>query len=217
MIRSRRFGTPAALVLALVMLGGCREREPQAPESPVRPAQALPIPGTEGALPQGHPPLDGATTSGRGVTWGVPSSWIEIEPSSSMRVAQYRIDGAGGTAECVVYYFGPNQGGSAMANAERWAGQFTQPDGSPSSARMKVSDIPAATGAAHLVEVTGTYDGGMTMTDQPAKPQPGSMLLGGIVPGPDAPWFFKLTGPEATVRAERERFVALLRSVRADG
>jgi hypothetical protein len=43
------------------------------------------------------------------------------------------------------------------------------------------------------------------------------MLLGGIVPGPDAPWFFKLTGPEDTVRSERERFVALLRSVRATG
>ena len=158
-----------------------------------------------------------ATTSGRGVTWDAPPTWVETEPSSPMRVAQYRIDGAGGTAECVVYYFGPNQGGSATANAERWAGQFTQPDGSSSLDRMNVSAIDRAGGPAQLVEVTGTYDGGMTMTDEPATPRPGSMLLGGIVPGPDAPWFFKLTGPEATVRAERERFVTLLRSVRVDG
>lgn len=206
-----------SLVLVLSLLVGCGERESSPKESPsptgaVRPAQALPIPGEGGSpgavLPEGHP---------RGVTWDAPSSWVETEPSSSMRVAQYRIDGAAGAAECVVYYFGPNQGGAAMANAERWAGQFTQPDGSSSLERMKVSDLVAATGPAKLVEVTGTYDGGMTMTDQPAKPRPGSMLLGGIVPGPDAPWFFKLTGPEATVRAEREKFVALLRSVRADG
>lgn len=199
----------------LAILAGCGEREAEPP--PVRPAQALPIPGDAAAtLPEGHPPLDDAT--GRpSVTWDVPPSWIELEPSSSMRVAQYRVDGAGGAAECVVFYFGPNQGGSPLANAERWAGQFSQPDGSSSLDRMTVSEIDAARGKAQLVEVTGTYDGGMTMTDQPATPRPGSMLLGGIVQGPDAPWFFKLTGPETTVRAERERFVALLRSVRANG
>jgi hypothetical protein len=65
-----------------------------------------------------------------------------------------------------------------------------------------------------LVEVTGTYNGGMTMTDVPATPMPGWMLLGGVAQGPDAPWFFKLTGPEATLGAEREAFLGLLRSVR---
>ena len=168
MIRTRQLAIRSALVLTLVMLGGCRERAAQAPESApepgVRPAQALPIPGAQGALPEGHPPVE-STTSGRGVTWDAPPTWVETEPSSPMRVAQYRIDGAGGTAECVVYYFGPNQGGSATANAERWAGQFTQPDGSSSLDRMKVSAIDRAGGPAQLVEVTGTYDGGMTMTD----------------------------------------------------
>jgi hypothetical protein len=213
----------AATVIAVVswLASGCAgdsAPEGAAPPSPapVRPARTLPLPGGAGALPEGHPPLDGAEPTGGDldVEWNVPETWIEVEPASSMRIAQYRIDGAAGPAECVVFYFGPSQGGGAMANAERWAGQFTQPDGSSSLDRMKVVDIEGARTAAQLVEVSGTYDGGMTMTAEPAKPHPGYMLLGGIVEGPDAPWFFKLTGPEATVRPERERMIGVLRSFR---
>jgi hypothetical protein len=40
------------------------------------------------------------------------------------------------------------------------------------------------------------------------------MLLGAIAEGPDAPWFFKFTGPEATVRAQRQAFVGMMRSLR---
>jgi hypothetical protein len=68
-----------------------------------------------------------------------------------------------------------------------------------------------------LVEVTGTYEGGMTMTAQPFEPQPDYMLLGAIAAGPDAPWFFKFTGPETTVRAQREAFAKLLGSLRVEG
>ena len=38
-----------------------------------------------------------------------------------------------------------------------------------------------------------------------------------IVQGPDAPWFFKLTGPELEVAAQREALVGLLGSVRVEG
>jgi len=134
-----------------------------------------------------------------------------------MRYAEYGVEGPGGTGECIVYYFGPNQGGNPMANAQRWAGQFSQPDGSSSVALMKMSGVEGATVDVQVVEVTGTYDGGMTMTAEPAEPKPGYMLLGGIAQGPDAPWFFKFTGPEATVRAQREAFLDMMRSIRAEG
>ncbi len=64
-----------------------------------------------------------------------------------------------------------------------------------------------------LVEVTGTYNGGMTTTQE----SPGSMLLGGIAQGPDALWFFKVIGPEASVRSHRGAFVEMMRSLRQDG
>ena len=68
-----------------------------------------------------------------------------------------------------------------------------------------------------VVEVTGTYDGGMTMSQQPFESKTGYMLLGGIADGPDAPWFFKFTGPEETVRAQRDAFVEMMDSVRVEG
>jgi hypothetical protein len=133
-----------------------------------------------------------------------------------MRFAQYRVPGPAGDGECVVYYFGPGQGGDPLANAQRWAGQFRQPDGASSLDRMRIERLDSARLSVHLVEVTGVYDGGMTMTDAPAVEQPGYMLLGGIAEGPDAPWFFKLTGPEATIRSQRERFVRLLESLHVE-
>jgi hypothetical protein len=53
----------------------------------------------------------------------------------------------------------------------------------------------------------------MSMTAAPPEPKPDHMLLGGIAQGPDAPWFFKFTGPEETVRAQRESFVEMMRSI----
>jgi hypothetical protein len=67
-----------------------------------------------------------------------------------------------------------------------------------------------------LIEVTGTYGGGGPMMGG-GEPQPDSMLLGAVAEGPDANWFFKLTGPEETVRAQREAFEAMVRSLRQGG
>jgi hypothetical protein len=130
-----------------------------------------------------------------------------------MRRAQYRIPGSAGVAECVVFYFGPGQGGDARANAARWASQFHRADGGPvgdalKTRETKVGDIPVL-----LVEVTGTYAGGMG--SGPAGPErPNYMLLGAIAQGPDANWFFRATGPRATLEAQRAAFDGLVRSIR---
>jgi hypothetical protein len=131
-----------------------------------------------------------------------------------MRRAQYRVPGAAGDAELAVFYFGPGQGGDAMSNARRWAGQFKRPDGSPALDTMKTSRLDGGPREILLVEVAGTYDGGMTMTAEPATPKPGYALLGAIVEGPDANWFFKLTGPEATLTSQRDAFLSLLQSLK---
>jgi hypothetical protein len=40
------------------------------------------------------------------------------------------------------------------------------------------------------------------------------MLLGAIAQGPDANWFFRTTGPRATIEAQRAAFDGLIRSLR---
>jgi hypothetical protein len=158
-------------------------------------------------------PPAGSGTGATGLAWSVPETWIQEEPKSAMRRAQYRVAGAAGDAECVVFYFGPGQGGGPMANAERWADQFSQPDGSSPRDAMKTEQIEVDGMQVLLTEVTGTYSGGMAMMGGPSENLDGYMLLGAIAEGPDANWFFKLTGPEATVAGEREAFRSMIGSL----
>jgi len=208
-------------VLLFALLAGCAGGSEEGPPASTDEtatgtssgaARTLPIPGQE--LPPDHPPLQDAVASR--LAWEIPQDWSVEQPATRMRIAQYRVPGPAGDGECIVFYFGPGQGGDAMANARRWAGQFTQPDGSSSLDRMEVSSLDSAAVAVELVEVSGTYDGGMTMTAQPAERREDFMLLGAIAQGPDGPWFFKLTGPEATIRAQQEAFVGMMRSIRLE-
>jgi hypothetical protein len=178
-------------------------------------------------LPPGHPPTGeesggspsipgppaGSGVHRQGLTWKVPAGWTEEKPTSSMRRAQYRIQGPGGSGECVVFYFGPGQGGDAQANAARWASQFRRADGGPvgnafKTREIKVGDIPVV-----LVEVAGTYVGGMGSGPSGAE-QPNYMLLGAIAQGQDANWFFRATGPRATLETQRTAFDGLIRSIK---
>ncbi|NIM00542.1 MAG: hypothetical protein GTN89_06645 [Acidobacteria bacterium] len=206
------------LLLTVLFIFGCAG-EPAAPEPTAQEPTTAPESGARTlAIPQvgGAAPPQGPATRHGPLVWNLPAEWTEVQPSSTMRLAQYTVPGSGGDGECVVFYFGPGQGGDPLANAQRWAGQFSQPDGSDSVAKMTMRELEGAAVELRLVEVTGTYDGGMSMGVEPAQPQPGWMLLGGIATGPDAPWFFKFTGPQATLEENREAFVGMLRSIRQE-
>jgi len=101
-----------------------------------------------------------------------------------------------------------------MSNAQRWASQFSMPDGGSAGTNMKTSEIEVAGFKVTLVEVGGTYNGGMTTGSAPSRPQPGYRLLGAIAAGPDANWYFKFTGPEATVQAQRGAFESMVKSLK---
>jgi hypothetical protein len=180
----------------------------------------------ESDVPANHPPMatskpdlslpEVPSESGMGVnaiSWLAPGEWIAEPPKNQMRRAQYRIPGPAGDGELVVFYFGPGQGGDPMSNAIRWASQFVQPDGRSSSEVLQtnpseVNGIPVL-----LIEVVGTYRGGASMMGGPSELLDDYMLLGAVAEGGDANWFFKLTGPRATLEVERERFAALVASM----
>lgn len=217
--------------------GSAQDREPTADDveaaselAPGHPRPVLPAGHPQVSTPQTEtsalPPLP--TDSGTGAMalhWEAPDGWISETPSSSMRRAQYRIpenpgssaspgeSSTGDEAECVVYYFGPGQGGDARANAERWANQFGQPDGRSSKKVLKTEELKIGGLPVLFVEVTGIYSGGMATVGGPTRALPDFMLLGAIAEGPDANWFFKLTGPRAAVTAQREAFRGLLESL----
>jgi hypothetical protein len=174
------------------------------------------------ALPPGHPPASpadavpvvaaGAGTGATGLAWAVPADWMAETPASSMRRAQYRVPGPGGDAECVVFYFGPGQGGDASSNAARWASQFRAPGGGDSAPALKTAGLRVGDLEVTTVDVEGTYAGGMGGAATGGKP--GYRLVGAIAAGPDANWFFKLTGPGTTVAAQKEAFFGMIRSLK---
>jgi len=223
---SPRLPALTLILLATLWVGGCSGDTPDtgtgdqpadAQAVPLPPSRTLAIPG------QGTPQATGMSPHGaassphdRGMFWKVPENWTKEQPASSMRIAQYQVGGPGGDAECVVFYFGPGMGGDAQSNATRWARQFEQPDGRASTDLMKVSELDGTQRPVLIVEVTGTYDGGMAMSGAPEK-KPGYMLLGGIAEGPDAPWFFKFTGPVSTIEAQRATFLEMMRTVGGEG
>jgi hypothetical protein len=156
-----------------------------------------------------------ARTEAAGLRFSVPPDWARVPAPSDMRAAQFRVPHSGNDAEdgeLVLFFFGKGQGGSAEQNVERWTGQFTQPDGKPSKDAAVVT-IRTVNGLKQTsVDVSGTYKpapmGGAGGAEKPAW-----RLLAAVVEGDGGPWFWRLTGPDATVAAAKPRFDALLASL----
>jgi len=201
---------------------------PPAVASGERPAPPIP-PGAQ--LPAGHPPLTAqgggqppegvrmpiVAPGGEGanaIAWTVPAGWKVEPPANPTRRAQYRVPGKGGDGECLVFYFGPGQGGDPASNAERWAAQF-EPEGGKAAGK-KTRTLTAGGMKVLFIETAGTYLAGSLMGG-PVERKPGWALLGAVVEGPDANWYFKFTGPKATVDAQRAAFDGLLKSLKRGG
>lgn len=191
---------------------GCgKQTASEAPQGPSPSAPKPPEPAATAATPaQTEMPTAG------GLSWNAPALFIAQTPKSSMRAAQYRVDGQGhADATLAVFHFGAGQGGDVQSNIDRWVGQF-QPRGAagkkakPKIKRQDVSGMPVTT-----VDVAGDYSetamnphaasGAQTQTDQ--------RLLGAIVEGSQGPVFFKLVGPEKTVNLAETAFAALINSI----
>lgn len=155
----------------------------------------------------------GASDAQRPIEWTAPASW-KSGPEKPMRAATYLIAPAGGDtdgAECAIFL---NIGGGVQANLDRWIGQFSQPDGSPSAGRAKqrketINGLPVS-----FVELNGTFNSGGMGMGGPSTPKAGYRLLGAIVESSAGEVFFKLTGPEKTVNAAAKDFQSLLRSIK---
>jgi hypothetical protein len=140
--------------------------------------------------------------------WNDPPGWVRKPPSTSMRAAEYVVPRAAGDSddgECVVITFGPGQGGGVDENVDRWVGQFSSAT-KPERTKQEVHGLTVT-----RVEVAGTYTA-MRMPGSPSSPaaRPGWRLLGAIVEAPSGLWFFKVTGPDATMKAARSELDAML-------
>jgi hypothetical protein len=166
-------------------------------------------PSTGGtALPPNHPAMGAqgndlpAAREQAALAWTAPAGW-EVAPSrSTIRLATYRVPGAA-PAELTV----TRAGGSTEDNLERWVGQFDNA-GKDTRAVRTIAGFHVTT-----LEVSGTYDGGMSSTG-PETAHAGWSLLGAVIETSGPFYFFKMVGPSEAVRAARPAFEALMNSVR---
>jgi hypothetical protein len=145
--------------------------------------------------------LPGIQTPAGTLKFTAPQGWQARSTSSTMRVAEFVLparDGAAGSAELVIYYFG-GSGGSVDANIQRWLGQMQQPDGRATS-EVAARDSRTINGLkVSLLDVSGTYVAEITPGAAEKHNSPGFRMRTAVVDTPRGPYYLKLVGPAATV------------------
>jgi len=133
----------------------------------------------------------------------LPKSWAESDTVNSMRLATYEIPAADGDkdkGELAISTCG-GDGGGVAANVDRWVGQFS-PDGREASIKKGM----AGKNAYHIADIAGTYQKPVgPPRDRKTVPAEGYRMLGVIITlEGKGVYFLKLTGPDATVKAQAE-------------
>ncbi len=161
-------------------------------------APAAPAPAAATGSTMANTPV--ATSSGPGLAWSAPASWI-AKPGSAMRKGSYAIKGDGGEADLSITAF-PGDVGGDLANINRWRGQIQLGPisaGDLASAVQRLERNGLKIGVVDLGGATG--------------PAP-QRTLAAMVPHEGSTWFFKLTGPDALVAKEKAAFMAFLDTVK---
>lgn len=199
------------LLIAVITLPGCRPAKVTSYRVPKETPEPLP-PILTGALPSGSAASAGSadnmastavpTATGTGLTWTAPAEW-KPKAASAMRKGSFSVLGAGGAEADLSITAFPGDVGGTLANVNRWRGQLQLPPLGETELGQTMTHLDLEGLHADVVEFAST----------PAATS--QRMIGAIIPYDGATWFFKLTGPDALVASERERFLAFLKTVKA--
>ena len=132
------------------------------------------------------------------VTWKLPDGWKLAPAAGSMRYATLNISGADGTtAELAVTHF-PGEVGGDLEKVNYWRDQAALKPVDAAGLAPLITKLTAGPQSLSTIDITG----------------PKLRLIAAWTRhGPDT-WFFKLTGPDPLLAAEKARFTAFIDSVR---
>ncbi len=221
----------AALILTPLILSSCDEQKvlyvteaeeeiPPVPKSPLE------------AMPQGHPTMEDVPTDGlvppptpvdftrdsidiemvtrefAGINVQLPRSWESTPPSSSMRLAEFRIPSSKGgeDANLVLFAFGPGQGGNMIQNVQRWAGQFTPSQGRNTPVIDFTMDPNVKALRVSRIMLEGRYAPSAMGPGAPTPEPRDDWMLDGLIieEGPEGTLFLRLTGPHGLIHEQEE-------------
>lgn len=146
------------------------------------------------------PPMGAAARPG--LTWKTPTGWDE-EKASDMRVASFKIRGDGAaSADVSVIPLGGMAGGD-LSNVNRWRGQVGLPAITDEEMSKLAEKVSAGGMDAELFDLAGVNSGSGDK----------ERILGTILHRGDTAWFFKMTGDDQLVAAQKPNFIEFLKSV----
>jgi hypothetical protein len=205
--------TPHLLCVVALAFGlSCKKSaDPKAESETTQAAQPVQPAATKPAAPAAQAPVPAF----KPLVWDDPKSWTRVKPSSPMRHASYEIPPAKGDkdkGELKVFILP----GDIEPNIERWVNEFKGVDAKDI---VRVERKANGLGQTVVEIASGTFSGGMATLEVGKN----FGLLGAIVvtsPDPaavttaDRKYFFKMTGPSATLASARDAFYAMLDSVK---
>ena len=141
-----------------------------------------------------------------------PADWVRKEPANKIVEHEFAAPFVEGDAiDGRITVMG--SGGTVQENIDRWAGQFTQPNGVDSKDVTKVSKKKVSGIEIHVVDITGTYldSPGGPMAPGKKTPRDGYRMLGAIIIAPKiGNYFVKFYGPAKTVAKYEADFGKML-------
>jgi len=149
----------------------------------------------------------------------VPTRYESRDPSSAMRIAEFRVPGAAGESdgEWTVFYFGKGQGGSAADNFARWQGQF-KPLAAGKDPMVAMDEFESNGLRITTGELEGFYNpGAMAAGPPPPADAPWAMIALVVEGGPEGPLFLRWTGPSALIAREKAAIEGIAGGIRAEG
>jgi hypothetical protein len=206
----------SVVTLVLLAATGCHRddvkvyriaKEQDQSSQPTAPALSTDSPNPK--LPPGHPDISsipgGGPASATGVpqlTWKTPAGWTEAPPTE-MRVASFKVVGAGGKQADVSIVPLPGMAGTDAANVNRWRGQVGQLPMTDDELQKAAENVEAGGQPAQLYDIAGTNPGSGSA----------DRILGVIQHRDGMAWFYKMTGDADLVEQQKPAFVEFLKSL----
>lgn len=152
------------------------------------------------------------------IKYSVPPGWTEQAERNLFRVVAFDIPVGSERGAAIVARM-PANSGSILDNVNRWRDQVglsPLPDiAQASSQPLKIGGLDAMMWEIQGVSQAQTSAGGIRES-QPGATVPQSITVAMLTRGSEW-WFFKLQGPATIVSAQKEPFLAFLRSVQFTG
>jgi hypothetical protein len=198
----------AAVLLFVALATGCRREGIQVyrieKEDSSKAAVADPHAGhADTADPHASLGGTGGMTAMPKLNFKLPAGWTE-QPPSSMRAASFAVGGADGQAADVAVIPLPGMAGRDLEMVNMWRSQV----------HLEKIDAAEMDRLTTKVQVGGVE--GKLFDMVASAPMEGEKfvlrVLVAMLNREGAAWFFKMTGPDALVKAQREAFVEFLKS-----